>query len=192
MTGETGTPRPDVDGVILVAPAVWGRETMNVFERVALWVGIHVLPSTTVTGQGIIHVQPSDNITMLRALSDDPLILKGARVDAIYGLVDLMDAALNDAPKLDVPLLYLYGDRDEIVPKPPTELMIEHLPADARFRQRVAWYPNGYHMLLRDLGGAVVTGDIASWIAARDAPLPSGADLYAGSVLGRKWLARKN
>src|ERR1700688_3829608 len=139
---------------------------MNVFERTALWVGIHVLPATTVTGQGIVHVRPSDNIAMLRALSDDPLILKGARIDAIYGLVDLMDAALDAAPKLDVPLLYLYGDRDEIVPRTPTERMIANLPAAARSRQRVAWYANGYHMLLRDLEGAVVVGDIASWIAA--------------------------
>ena len=192
MTGAAQVPRPDVDGVILVAPAVWGRETMNVFERVALWVGIHVLPTTTVTGQGIIHIQPSDNITMLRALSNDPLVLKGARIDAIYGLVDLMDAALEAAPKLDVPLLYLYGERDEVVPRSPTELMIAHLPEAARPRQRIAWYANGYHMLLRDLDGAVPIGDIASWIAARNAPLPSGADLYAGSVLGPKWLAETN
>ena len=59
MTGETGASRPQANGVILVAPAVWGRQTMNVFERAALWVAIHILPSTTVTvqrhhpGQGI-------------------------------------------------------------------------------------------------------------------------------------------
>jgi alpha-beta hydrolase superfamily lysophospholipase len=129
---------------------------------------------------------------MLRQLYDDPLIIKETRIDAIYGLVDLMDAALASAPKLDVPLLYLYGERDEIVPKTPTELMIDHLPLTARAEQRIAWYPNGYHMLLRDLGGAVVTADIASWIAARDAPLPSGADLYADGILGRKWLAETN
>src|SRR4029077_9161827 len=29
MTGESGTPVPDVDGVILTAPAVWGRSTMG-------------------------------------------------------------------------------------------------------------------------------------------------------------------
>jgi len=36
-TGALGTPRAQVDGVILVAPAVWGRQTMNVFERAGLW-----------------------------------------------------------------------------------------------------------------------------------------------------------
>ena len=192
MTSETGASRPQANGVILVAPAVWGRQTMNVFERAALWVAIHILPSTTVTVRGIIRVKASDNIAMLRALSDDPLVIKEPRVDALYGVVDLMDAALAAAPKLDVPLLYLYGDRDEIVPKTPTELMIAHLPPTARGEQRVAWYTNGYHLLLRDLEGAVVVGDIASWIASRQAPLPSGADLNAKSVLGTALLARRD
>jgi alpha-beta hydrolase superfamily lysophospholipase len=185
MTGEAGIPRPEADGLILVAPAVWSRGTMNVFERAALWAAIRVLPTTTVTGQGVVHVRPSDNIAMLRAFSADPLVIKETRVDAIYGLVDLMDAALAAGPKLDVPLLYLYGEHDEIVPKTPTELMIAHLPGAAASRQRVAWYPNGYHMLLRDLEAAVVVGDVASWIAQQRAPLPSGADRFANEVLGR-------
>jgi alpha-beta hydrolase superfamily lysophospholipase len=190
MTGEAGTPRPQADGVILVAPAVWSRDTMNVFERIALWAAVRVLPTTAVTGQGVVHVRPSDNIAMLRAFSEDPLVIKGTRIDTIYGLVDLMDAALAAGPKLDVPLLYLYGDRDEIVPKKPTELMIAQLPTAAAARQRVAWYANGYHMLLRDLEGAVVVGDIASWVRQQQAPLPSGADLYADERLGRTRVAR--
>ncbi len=37
-----------------------------------------------------------------------------------------------------------------------------------------AEYPNGYHMLLRDLDGDIVSRDILSWIEDRKAPLPSG------------------
>ena len=37
MTRESGTPVPDVDGVILTAPAVWGRATMDLLPRLALW-----------------------------------------------------------------------------------------------------------------------------------------------------------
>jgi acylglycerol lipase len=189
MAGEDGVRRPDADGIILAAPAVWGRETMGLAERSALWASVRIMPRLAVTGSGIIRVQPSDNIAMLRALGRDPLVIKATRVDAIYGLVDLMDAALAAAPHLDVPLLYLYGERDEIVPKAPTERMIAHLPAAARGEQRVAWYANGYHMLLRDLDAAVVVGDIGSWIAARQSPLPSGADRYAAQVLGAPMLA---
>jgi alpha-beta hydrolase superfamily lysophospholipase len=101
-----------------------------------------------------------------------------------------MDAALTSASKLDVPLLYLYGERDEIVPRAPTRLMIASLPPEARARQRIALYANGYHMLMRDLEAAVVVGDIASWIAQRQAPLPSGADRYAANILGATSLAR--
>jgi acylglycerol lipase len=191
MAGEDGIRKPDADGIILVAPAVWGRQTMSVAERSALWASIRIMPAVTLTGSGIVHVQPSDNLAMLRALGRDPLVIKATRVDAIYGLVDLMDAALADAPRLDVPLLYLYGERDEIVPKKPTEMMIANLPPAQRGEQRIAWYANGYHMLLRDLDAAVVVGDIASWIAARDSPLPSGADRYAAQVLGPTMLAAR-
>jgi hypothetical protein len=49
--------------------------------------------------------------------------------------------------------------------------------------QRVAFYPEGHHMLLRDFGGAAVAGDILAWMGDRAAPLPSGADQAA-----RAWL----
>jgi hypothetical protein len=38
-----------------------------------------------------------------------------------------------------------------------------------------ACYPNGYHILLRDLDREVVWKDIESWMGSRDTPLPSGA-----------------
>ena len=94
MTGESGAPIPDVDGVILTAPAVWGRATMDLLPRLALWAGVRLMPGLTLTGRGL-EITPSDNIAMLRALSRDPLVIKETRVDTIYGLVDLMDAALD-------------------------------------------------------------------------------------------------
>ena len=50
------------------------------------------------------------------------------------------------------------------------------LPAEPSHRRRLAWYDDGYHMLLRDLEGPVVAADVASWALAPRAPLPSGAD----------------
>jgi acylglycerol lipase len=116
---------------------------------------------------------PSDNIAMLRALARDPLVIKTTRVDTIKGLVDLMDMALAAAPRLHQKLLVLYGGRDEIIPPEPLGLMIEALPPGGR---RVAWYRDGYHMLLRDLDAPLVLRDIESWVADPAAPLPSGAD----------------
>ncbi len=182
VTGAAGTPVPDSDGIILAAPAVWNRDTMNVFERVALWTAYELFPALTFTGSGL-HIMPSDNIEMLRGLSRDPLVIKETRVDAIKGLVDLMDMAAAAAPRLSQPMLLLYGDRDELVPKEPTRLMIDRLPFAARGERRIGWYAQGYHMLLRDLKGPLVMHDIEAWIADHRAPLPSGADRYASALL---------
>jgi len=175
MTRESGTPVPDIDGLILTAPAVWGRSTMDLLPRVALWAGVRLMPGLTLTGRGL-EKKPSDNIAMLRALSRDPLVIKETRVDTIYGLVDLMDAALDSAPLLETPLLVMYGAKDEIVPKAPIRRFVGSLPPECRRRARLAWYEEGYHMLLRDLEGPVVTADVATWVLAPAAPLPSGAD----------------
>ncbi len=116
MTGESGTPVPDVDGVILTAPAVWGRTTMGLLPRLALWAGVRLMPGLTLSGRGL-EIKPSDNIAMLRALAHDPLVIHETRIDTIYGLVDLMDGALASAPLLEAPLFVMYGAKDEIVPK---------------------------------------------------------------------------
>jgi acylglycerol lipase len=181
MTGESGTPMPDVDGVILTAPAVWGRSTMGLLPRVALWAGVRLMPGLTLTGRGL-EIKPSDNIVMLRAMAADPLVIHETRIDTIYGLVDLMDAALASAPLLQAPLFVMYGAKDEIVPKEPMRRFVGALPPEPRRRQRLAWYDNGYHMLLRDLDGPVVIADVASWVLAPAAPLPSGADRAAAEV----------
>src|SRR5215469_8359883 len=175
MTGESGTPVPDVDGVILTAPAVWGRATMDLLPRLALWVGVRFVPGLTLTGQGL-KIQASDNIAMLRALARDPMVIKATRVDTIYGLVNLMDAAPAAAPRLDTELLVMYGAKDEIIPKTPIRRFVQSLPPECRRRTRLAWYPEGYHMLLRDLDGPIVIGDVANWVLAPAAALPSGAD----------------
>ena len=182
VSGLSGAPKPDCDGIILAAPAVWGRETMNVFERVALWTGDTFFPDVTLTGRGL-HILPSDNIPMLRRLGADPLVIKATRIDTIWGLADLMDAALASAPRITLPMMLLYGNRDEIVPKEPTRLFIADLPYADRDQRRIAWYSDGYHMLLRDIEGPMVWRDVESWIAHPHAPLPSNADRNASVLL---------
>jgi len=107
------------DGTLLVAAAVWGRETMNPLQRGALWLLAHSFPGMQLSGRGL-KITASDNKAMLRALHDDPLALKEARTDALWGLTNLMDRALAAAPALTMPVLVLYGERDEIIrPRPP-------------------------------------------------------------------------
>jgi alpha-beta hydrolase superfamily lysophospholipase len=174
-TGESGTPRPDVDGVILAAPAVWGYATMNLPERIALWMMVRLMPTMQFSGSSL-HIVACDNRAVLEALGRDPLVIKETRVDAVYGLVDLMTAALDAAPRMTAPLLLQYGAHDEVVPRNPVQLFVGGLPYNPDPARRLAYYPHGYHMIYRDLDGATVAGDVASWVLDRAAPLPSRGD----------------
>jgi len=173
-------PPPAIAGAILSAPAVWGRDSMGPVQRFALWLTNALVPGLTLTGRGL-EIQPSDNIEMLRALSRDPLVIKETRVDAIHGLVDLMDAAQADIARLPVATLVLYGEKDQVIPPDPLWEAVARLP---RPDQRAALYPEGWHMLMRDLQAARVLDDIAAWTADPAAALPSGADAQARAKSG--------
>jgi alpha-beta hydrolase superfamily lysophospholipase len=175
----TGTTMPvaDADGVILAAPAVWGRITMDLLPKVALFTAARLLPYLSLTGGGL-HIVASDNKAMLLELSLDPMMLRGARVATIYGLVNLMDDALSAAPLLEKPFLLMYGAKDQIIPRSAITDFAARLPDGGD--HRLAYYPHGYHMLLRDLDGPELTADVTSWILHPDAQLPSGADAAGG------------
>ena len=173
---------PEVDGVILVAPALWARQTMPWYQTSLLWTLAHTFPWLTLTGKGV-KVKASDNIEMLRALGRDPLIIKETRVEAIYGLTDLMDAAFNSADHLRANTLMLYGENDEIIPKKPTYDFLQRFLSSDGEKKTVGFYQQGYHMLLRDLQAAIPWKDIVAWINQRADKLPSGADHRAIKVL---------
>ncbi len=174
----TGPEPPPADGIILAAPAVWARSAMPMPYRIALWISAHTVPWMDVSGRGL-DIQASDNIEMLWALGRDPLVIKETRVDAVHGLVDLMDRALAAAPNLQVPALLLYGEKDQVIPPEPILRFWRDLPAAARPRQRRVLYADGWHMLLRDLQAKVVLDDIVRWIEDPQGPLPSGAEARA-------------
>ena len=174
MVAVTSAKPPPVAGVILSAPAVWGRATMPLYQRLARTISAHTVPWMTVTGRGL-GIQASDNIEMLRALGRDPLFIKETRIDAIHGLVGLMDAALAAAPKLSLPSLILRGANDQVIEDEPTRVMLAQLPRDAGLPRRITRYPAGWHMLLRDLQAPTVWRDIKVWIENPAAALPSGA-----------------
>ena len=171
---------PTPAGVILSAPAVWSRSYMPFYQRWALWVLGHTAPWATFTGRGL-GIMPSDNIEMLRALGRDPLVIKETRVDTIKGLVDLMDAGFNATGQLSGPALILIGAHDQVVPIKPQVAAVSTLPDPAH--QRIAFYANGWHMLLRDLEAETVWTDVAAWMKNREAALPSAADAEGAARL---------
>jgi acylglycerol lipase len=174
---------PDVDGYVLIAPAVWGRQDMNLFMRAALWIANHTVPGLTLTGRGIVKVTASDNRQALIRLYEDPLTIHATRVDAIKGLVDLMGQAQSAASRFRAPALFLYGGHDELVPAKATAATWRALPPGPVR----AFYPGGYHLLLRDKDRAVPIGDILAWIRDPGAGLPSGAEAAAAA-----WLAKQD
>ncbi len=175
----------DTDGVILSAPAVWARETMPFYQRASLWLVAHTTPWASFTGSGL-KIQASDNIPMLIGLGKDPLVIKSTRIDSVYGLTDLMDAAYGSSKSLTIPSLLLYGEKDEVVPWEPTRDVWRSLPNGINGPQRAALYENGWHMLLRDLQAETVLADIRGWVQNQQVSLPSGADKNAQQVLAQE------
>ena len=177
MAAVASADPPPVSGVVLAAPAVWGRSTMPMPYRAALWLGTRIMPGWKPTGQSLGRLA-SDNLDMLRDNGRDPLFIKQTRIDAVYGLTDLMDEALAAAPRIKTPVLYLYGHHDQIIPRKPTKMALEAMTAkDAQLRP--AYYDNGWHMILRDKEAPLVLADVAAFLNNPAALLPSGADTAA-------------
>jgi acylglycerol lipase len=181
MAAATDSTPLKADGLILVAPAIWGRETIGPVGSGALWLFAHTIPWYTVDGRGM-HVEPSDNREMLRELAHDQLVIKETRVDAVFGLVGLMDRAWAAAPSMTAHSLFLYGAKEQVIDDDAAAAMLRRLPRGPS-GPRIALYPDGYHMLLRDLHGDIVRRDILAWIFQPAVGLPSTADLRARRLL---------
>jgi len=164
---------PQADRVILVAPAVWGWSTLPDQYALALWIGAHTFPWRA--------VEPPRRVTRTRVASDNreallqagraPHMIWRTRIDAVYGLVGLMETASERSANLHGDVLFLYGANDQIIPRAAAEAAALRLPPTAR----TALYENGWHWLLRDLQREVVYRDILAFIEDPDAPLPSQA-----------------
>jgi alpha-beta hydrolase superfamily lysophospholipase len=159
---------PPVDGYVLVAPAVWGRAEMNFLMRGVLWAAAGLVPGLTLSG-GPVRVRASDN--------------RATRVDTIKGLVDLMDAALAAAPNFNALSLFMYGGHDELVPDRATAATWHGLAGKPPGEVVIAYYPKGFHLLMRDLDRSAPIGDVVAWLHDPKAPLPSGADRAAQAWL---------
>ena len=163
-----------VDGAVLIAPAVWSRDAMPWYQRLGLDTLVGIAPGLRLTGKGV-RIQPSDNIDMLRAMSADPLVIKATRVDALWGITNLMDQAMAKVSNLPGPLLLLYGERDEIIPRGAFCRMLDRLPSHTD-EVRLVLFRGGWHMLPRDLQGQRVHADVIAWMEDPRGPLPSGEE----------------
>lgn len=164
---------PVADRVILTAPAVWGWSNQPLPYKTTLWFAANFTGRKVYTPPSWLtkRVMPTDNRDELIAMGRDPLMIWGARSDTLYGLVAMMERAWQGTGGIKVPVLYLYGANDPIIPKHPTVQAAKRLkPTD-----RTAYYAKGYHLLTRDRDGPTVWADMLSFVLDPAKPLPSGA-----------------
>src|SRR5262249_42715428 len=156
-------------GIILVSPALWGWSNLDVIKRSALWIMMQIAPGSRLTGRGL-NIKPSDNEPMLIALGRDPYVIKATRIDAVNGLVNLMEAAWQTAPAIKTPAMVVYAEGDEVVPSAPITQTIARLPE----QPRVSCYGDGFHMLLRDLKAQRTWDAIEAYVRGQPAPDQEG------------------
>lgn len=171
---------PAADRLVLLSPGVWGFRSQPLPNKTLLWFAANFTGSKVYTPPRWLtsRIYPTDNREELVAMGRDPLMIWGARSDTLYGLVKLMDRAADEVGRDPVPTLYLYGDRDDIIPKVAAFRAAKGLtPQD-----RSAYYPAGHHLLTRDHARARVIGDVLAFLRDPGAPLPSGAPKIPGTV----------
>jgi len=165
------------DGAILVGPAVRGWQSIPSWQRWSLDALAHTIPGYRAIGDGLA-IQPTDNIAVLRRMGRDPKVIKATRIDALYGLVNLMTDAQASADQQKTPLLLMYGLKDNLVPKAPTLEALLALPSTSTGAppHKIAVYEDGQHMLLHDLKRSQMIKDVTHWIKNPATKLPSSAD----------------
>jgi acylglycerol lipase len=150
---------PGVAGIVLLAPAVWGGESLPLQYRLSAWTAAQLVPDLRWTGRGVVTIRPTDNIEALRALAADPWHFATPSSREFLGLVRLMDRALAAAPGVEAPTLIVWGVRDEVVPEAPVLAARDRIAGVDYAR-----VPTGWHMLLRDLRAEAVYRLVLDWM----------------------------
>ena len=168
-----------IDAAVLMAPAVWNRHDMPWYARVALTVMAHTWRSLEFSGRSLDR-SPTNDPVALQRLREDPLVLHKTRADVLWGIANLMDAVTDEPSRFEVPVLILYGGHDQIVP--PRALCSWLTSLDASWPWQYAFYPDGWHLLTRDLNAATVREDLATWFASPGVALTHEVDKHAAST----------
>ena len=172
---------PAADRLVLISPGVWGWSTQPLPYKTTLWLAAHL----DAVDRWSIRPTSSPSTSTRRTTSTSCAAWAairwrcwGARADALYGLVAMMERASRDVGRIQ-DAGALSGRR----PRP------DHPRAGARKGgarpqpgdERSAFYANGWHLLIVDKEREIVFRDIESFIRDPGAPLPSGAPRVPGA-----------
>ena len=168
LIAASETPGLAADQLILKAPAVWGAQSMPLYQRLSLYTMNLIAPEMSFTGRGLssLGIRPTDDPEVSRDLSRDPLVIKATRVSSLAGLTELMGRAqtLTNLPPQRT--LLLYGLHDKIIPQQPVCDWLTNLnsAASVPLRTDVVIYKEGWHMLTRQLSARETLEDLGQWI----------------------------
>jgi alpha-beta hydrolase superfamily lysophospholipase len=161
-----GPGAPELDGVVLVAPAVWGGTTLAPLYRGLMHGLAAALPGLRLSGRGL-PVRAAEDAGLLRALARDPLYIREPTAASVAGLIELMDRARAAGPALAAPTLVLVPGRDDIVP---AAVQISFAATLGTPDCRLIRYPEARHLLLRDSGRERAWADLLAWLERREPP----------------------
>jgi alpha-beta hydrolase superfamily lysophospholipase len=168
LIAASETPGLAVDQIILKAPAVWGAQSMPLYQRLSLYTMNLIAPEMSFTGRGLssLGIRPTDDPEISRDLSRDPLVIKATRVSSLAGVTELMGRAQTQTNLPSQRTLVLYGLRDRIIPPQPVCDWLTNLNSAAPTTLRADFivYKEGWHMLTRQLSARETVEDIAHWI----------------------------
>ena len=158
-------PEIPLRGLILAAPAVR--------EGIRLRYGWNVLIGSAATLAPGYHLDveraPDDPRlapAAARRRANDPLVMHEVRMDAYWGLIQLADSASDEADRITVPTLLLYGDLDTSVPAVGIQRLRDRLGAHGDYQT----FPRGPHLLLQGRHWPRVTATVKRWAGARATP----------------------
>jgi alpha-beta hydrolase superfamily lysophospholipase len=168
LVAASEAPGLAADQLILKAPAVWGANSMPWYQRLSLYTMNLVAPDMSFTGRGLpsLGIRPTDDIEVARDLSRDPLFIKATRVGNLAGVTELMGRAQNLSSLPPQRTLVLYGLRDRIIPPQPVCDWLTHLntAVPQPGTTDVVVYPEGWHLLTRQLRTREPLQDMARWL----------------------------
>lgn len=174
LVAASEAPGLAADQLILKAPAVWGANSMPWYQRLSLYTMNLLAPDMVLTGRGLpsLGIRPTDDIEVSRDLSRDPLFIKATRVGSLAGVTELMGRAQNPSALPPQRSLVLYGLRDRIIPTQPVCDWFKHLNTalPQPGTTDVVVYPEGWHLLTRQLRTREPLQDMAQWL--KNTPLP--------------------
>ena len=168
LIAASESPGLTADQLILKAPAVWGAQSMPMYQRLSLYTMNLIAPEMSFTGRGLssLGIRPTDDPEVSRDLSRDPLVIKATRVSSLAGLTELMGRAQTQTNLPSQRTLVLYGLRDRIIQPQPVCDWLTNLNSATPTTLKADFiiYKEGWHMLTRQISARETLEDIARWI----------------------------